>query len=86
MSLRRGGGVGRDAVGAAVEEGAAVGHVLDGEGGVGEDADEILADLFLGVAGEDAAVDVGLGGLGRALGAWPAEIMVATQVVRRMEL
>src|SRR5207302_11025900 len=38
------------------------------KGGVGEDANEILADLFLRVSGEDAAVDVGLSAAGERVG------------------
>ena len=62
---RRGG---RDAGGASGVEVAGVVLVLDGEGGVGEDLDELLAGLLLGVAGEDAAVDVALGELREGVG------------------
>ncbi len=62
---RRGG---RDAVGAGGMEVAGVVLVLDGERGVGEDFDELLAGLLLGVAGEDAAVDVALGELREGVG------------------
>src|SRR5216683_4512946 len=64
----QGWGRGRDALGAFVVEVAGVVFVLHGDGGVGEDFDELLTDLLLGVAGEDAAVDVGVGELREGVG------------------
>ena len=51
------------AFGRGISDLAGVGNIFHAELGIAEERDELLADLFGRVAGEDAAVHVGLRGL-----------------------
>ncbi len=75
------------AIGAMIRQLAGIAAVAHAEFRIIEHLHQRQTDFFLRVPGENAAIDVGFGALRqRVRSAWPPLSMVATQVVRIVEL